>query len=155
MPWDPTRHFVHDAAFREAANRAGLDWLLVKAVAAAESGLDPQATIEGRYGLMLLPLSVARDLGYTGEPDGLLDVPTNLELGVKRLSRLIRVLGDYRMALVAYRFGLESVQQLQRRYGAAWRRVEPNLPAEARQYVETVLRHRDDFVAYEAQRKGR
>lgn len=161
--WRPDVDFRFDPLIKEVAAKYGLDWLLVKAQVAAESSFDPRAfrkepgpPEQGSYGLLQVLWTTARgDLGYTGDPEGLYDPPTNLELGVRYLRRLIKVFKDYRLALAAYNCGPGRVQQLQRKYGHGWRQVEPHLPAITRAYVPKILRYREEFVAYEQQKEAK
>ena len=82
-----------------AARRVGLDPPLVAAVVQQESGFDPQARrgedFGAALGLMGLSLDLARWVGYEGEPDGLLDPRTSLDLGTLYLRYLVeRYQGD-------------------------------------------------------------
>ena len=99
-----------------AARRVGLDPPLVAAVVQQESGFDPQARRgEGpgtALGLMGLSLDLARWVGYEGEPGGLLDPRTSLDLGSLYLRYLVeRYQGDVPRALAAYRAGPALVER--------------------------------------------
>src|SRR5215204_4458571 len=99
-----------------AARRVGLDPQLLAAVVERESGFDPQArrgdNSGAALGLMGLSLDLARWVGYEGEPDGLLDPQTSLDLGALYLRYLVeRYQGDVPRALAAYRAGPALVER--------------------------------------------
>lgn len=110
-----------------AAQKHRVDGLLVAAVIEAESGFTPDAVSpKGAVGLMQLLPSTG---GLYGSPD-LLDASTNLDVGTRYLSRLLREFdGDLERALAAYNAGPAAVA----RYGG----VPPF--RETRQYVRKVL----------------
>lgn len=71
------------------------------------------------YGLMQIMFSTAREYGYTGAPEGLFDIETNLKLGAKILASLLRKTGDVAMALAAYNGGLGGTNKpIPRAYAA-------------------------------------
>lgn len=58
------------------------------------------------YGLCQVRMIAAIDVGYTGTPEGLLDVSTNLQIAHKYLvKQLKRYKGNIRCALDAYNKG--------------------------------------------------
>lgn len=102
------------AQTHDASRRHGLDARLVEAIIRTESsGLanayrfepafwgrylkdhplyrhrDPKA-VSASYGLMQVMYPVAVENGYTGAPEGLYDVSTNLDIGCKYLAALLR-----------------------------------------------------------------
>jgi hypothetical protein len=110
-----------------AAERHGVDSLLVAAVVEAESGFRPEATSpKGALGLMQV-------MPATGELYGvvdLLDPVGNLEVGTRYVRDLLEVYdGDLELALAAYNAGPGNVK----RFGG----VPPF--AETRGYVTRVL----------------
>lgn len=110
-----------------AAQKHRVDGLLVAAVIEAESGFTRDAVSpKGAVGLMQLLPSTG---GLYGSPD-LLDASTNLDVGTRYLSWLLREFdGDLERALAAYNAGPAAVA----RYGG----VPPF--RETRQYVRKVL----------------
>ncbi len=123
------RELPYGDAIRAAADRHGVDGLLIASVVEAESGFDPLAVSRrGAIGLMqVMPATAA--LGETGT-ELLAEPELNLEAGTRYLRYLLeRFGGDLELALAAYNAGPGSV----RRYGG--------LPPfrETRRYVEKVL----------------
>jgi soluble lytic murein transglycosylase-like protein len=115
-----------DQIIRAAADRAGLDDRLVKAVVEAESGFNPRAVSKaGAKGLMQLMDGTARSLGVK-DP---FDPAANVEGGAKFLRSLLDRFGSLPLALAAYNAGPDAVE----RYGG----VPPF--QETRSYVERVL----------------
>jgi hypothetical protein len=112
-------------AIRSAAERHGLDPLLVAAVVEHESGFRPWlVSHRGAVGLMqLMPSTFGENLDLT-------DPELNLDQGCRYLAGLLeRYSGDLELALAAYNAGLNAVS----RYGG----VPPF--AETRGFVEKVL----------------
>jgi soluble lytic murein transglycosylase-like protein len=91
-----------------AAERQGLDALLLAAVVETESGFDPQARSQyGAVGLMQLLPTTAASLGVTD----LEDPAANLDGGARYLSELLRRFdGDLGLALAAYNCGPTTVR---------------------------------------------
>lgn len=123
-------------AIRSAADRHGLDALLIAAVIEAESSFDPKAiSRQGAMGLMQVMPTTLPEL----DEEELRDPQINIEQGTRYLRALIeRFEGDLELALAAYNAGPGNV----RRYGG----VPPF--RETRRYVEKVLdlyvdHHRD------------
>lgn len=106
-----------DALIFEAGTRHGVDPALIKAVVKAESNFDPRAYRyephvahlggpDASYGLMQTLYSTARELGYSGQAEGLFDPATSLEFGTRYLKRqLVRYGGDVEQAVAAYNAG--------------------------------------------------
>lgn len=116
---------------REAAQAHQVDYALLKAVVATESGFDPVAVSpKGAVGLMQLMPATAQRYGLRGaEP--LRDARANLGAGARYLADLIRLFdGELNLALAAYNAGEGAVLR-------AGRQV-PDY-AETRHYVATVL----------------
>lgn len=114
-----------DALFSTATERYGLPAGLLKAVARAESGLDPNARSHaGAIGLMQLMPGTARELGV--DPSN----PAQAVDGAARLLRQhLRTFGSVPLALAAYNAGPGAV----RRYDG----IPPY--AETRAYVKRVV----------------
>lgn len=125
------RHLI-----REAANQHGLEFELLQAVIATESGFDPQAVSpKGAVGLMQLIPETAerfgvRPLGKQSVSERLTDPRTNIQAGSRYLAWLINHFnGDVRLAVAAYNAGEGAVLR-------AGRRI-PNYP-ETINYVRKV-----------------
>lgn len=96
-----------DEIFQQAANQYGVPANLLKAVAKAESGFDPNAVSScGAQGVMQLMPSTAAALGVQ-DP---LDAEQNIMGGAKYLSEMLnRYGGDTQLALAAYNAGSGNV----------------------------------------------
>lgn len=115
-------------AIRDAAERHGLDALLVAAVVEAESRFDPSAVSErGAVGLMqVLPGNVSAEV----PEERLRDPVFNLDAGSAYLRQMLdRYDGDLELALAAYNAGPATI----RRYSG----VPPF--QETKSYVDKVL----------------
>jgi len=124
-------------ALRDAARRHDIDYELLQALVATESGFDPQAVSpKGALGLMqVMPETAARygvrDDARTTVAVKLFDPRVNVATGSRYLSDLIDLFpGRLDLALAAYNAGEGAVQK-------AGNRV-PNYP-ETRNYVATVM----------------
>jgi hypothetical protein len=122
---------------REAAARHGMDYELLQALIATESGFDTRAVSpKGAVGLMQLIPPTAERYGVRADKNSaiqkkLTDPATNIRAGASYLSDLIRLFpGQLELALAAYNAGEGAVQR-------AGNRV-PNYP-ETRNYVKTVM----------------
>ena len=111
------RHLV-----REAASQHGLEFELLQAVIATESGFDPGAVSpKGAVGLMQLIPDTAerfgvRPQGRQSVSDLLTDPRTNIQAGSRYLAWLINYFGgDLRLALAAYNAGEGAVLKAGRR----------------------------------------
>lgn len=125
------RHLI-----REAASQHGLEFELLQAVIATESGFDPQAVSpKGAVGLMQVIPDTAERFGVraTGRQsvsERLTDPRTNIQTGARYLAWLINYFnGDVRLAVAAYNAGEGAVLK-------AGRRI-PNYP-ETIDYVRKV-----------------
>jgi soluble lytic murein transglycosylase-like protein len=100
-----------DQTVATAAARHGVPVVLIKAVIGQESGFDPNAyraepqINDASRGLMQVLLSTARGLGFTGDPQGLYDPATNVDLGAKLLKQNLDRGGSVDSALSAYNGG--------------------------------------------------
>jgi soluble lytic murein transglycosylase-like protein len=122
---------------REASRANGIDFELLKALIATESGFDAQAVSpKGAIGLMQVMPATAQRYGVVGDRKTsaarkLADPRTNIRTGAKYLRYLLDLFeGRVELALAAYNAGEGAVQR-------AGNRV-PNFP-ETRNYVKTVL----------------
>jgi soluble lytic murein transglycosylase-like protein len=96
--------------------QASQDWdvpfVWIKAVIGTESDFNPNAyraepkINDASRGLMQLLYRTAKGLGYTGDPDGLYDPFTNIQLGAKFLADLRDTSGDdFKAVYSAYNSG--------------------------------------------------
>ena len=122
---------------RRAAERTGLDYALLKAVIAAESGFDAQAVSpKGAIGLMQLMPATAERFGVaaTGArslAQQLHDPAVNVPAGARYLRHLLDLFdGRLELALAAYNAGEGAV-------GRAGQKIPPF--KETQNYVKTVL----------------
>lgn len=126
------RAFLHTLpygdAIEETADRHRVDALLLAALVEAESSFLPDAVSPvGAVGLTQVMPATAQWLGQRGD---LTDPDSNLDVGARYLSRLLRRFdGDLELALAAYNAGPTNVL----RYGG----VPPF--RETRNYVKKVL----------------
>jgi soluble lytic murein transglycosylase-like protein len=105
------RHLI-----REAASQHGLEFELIQAVIATESGFNPDAVSpKGAVGLMQLIPETAerfgvRPLGKQSVSERLTDPRTNIQAGSRYLAWLISTFGgDVRLAVAAYNAGEGAV----------------------------------------------
>ena len=122
---------------RNAANTHQIDFALLKALIATESGFDPQAVSpKGAIGLMQVIPDTANRYGLVGNrkvsiQTKLKDPHTNLQTGSRYLRDLIAMFpGQLELALAAYNAGEGAVQR-------AGNKI-PNYP-ETQNYVKTVM----------------
>ena len=122
---------------REAALTHGIDYELLQALIATESGFDTTAVSpKGAVGLMQLIPPTAQRYGVTGDKNSpiqkkLTDPKTNIRAGSSYLSDLIdRFPGQLELAIAAYNAGEGAVQR-------AGNKI-PNYP-ETINYVKTVM----------------
>jgi len=122
---------------REASRTQGIDYELLKALIATESGFDAGAVSpKGAVGLMQVMPATAQRYGVTGDSKGpverkLADPGTNIKTGARYLRYLLDLFpGRLELALAAYNAGEGAVQR-------AGNRV-PNYP-ETQNYVKTVM----------------
>jgi soluble lytic murein transglycosylase-like protein len=123
-----------DAIFNRASAEYGVPLNLLKAVARAESGFDPNATSRcGAMGVMQLMPGTARALGVTDA----YDPEQNIMGGAKFLSQMLGEFnGDVQLALAAYNAGPGAV----RKYGG----IPPY--AETQNYVKTVAKYMGEDI---------
>lgn len=116
---------------REASRAHGIDYELLQALIATESGFDPSAVSpKGAIGLMQVMPATAQRYGL---PAGakLADPRTNIRTGTRYLRYLLDLFpGEPELALAAYNAGEGAVMR-------AGRRI-PDYP-ETRNYVRTVM----------------
>ncbi|WP_363254537.1 lytic transglycosylase domain-containing protein [Polaromonas sp.] len=122
---------------REASSKHGIDYSLLKALIATESGFNTFAVSpKGAVGLMQLIPPTAERYGVTAGKDGsiekkLTDPKINIRAGARYLAYLINMFpGRLELALAAYNAGEGAVQR-------AGNRI-PNYP-ETQNYVKTVM----------------
>ena len=122
---------------REASNRHGIDYELLQALIATESGFDTRAVSpKGAVGLMQIIPATAERYGVSGDAKTpvqkkLTDPRTNIRAGSRYLSDLISMFpGQIELALAAYNAGEGAVQR-------AGNRI-PNYK-ETQNYVRTVM----------------
>ena len=127
-----TRHLL-----REASATHGIDYELLKALIATESGFNTQAVSpKGAVGLMQLIAPTAARYGVTSDKNTpaekkLTDPRTNIRAGSRYLSYLIKLFpGQIELAIAAYNAGEGAVQR-------AGNKI-PNYP-ETKNYVKTVM----------------
>lgn len=124
--WQAPDSRAYDDLIATEAGRHGLPPALVKAVIAAESNFDPQATSpKGALGLMQLMPSTAELLGV----DDAFEVRENVRGGTRYLAAMLERYGDWSHALAAYNAGPKAVDRYQ------------GIPPfeETREYVRRVL----------------
>ncbi|MBT2325742.1 lytic transglycosylase domain-containing protein [Variovorax paradoxus] len=124
-------------ALRDAARRHAIDYELLQALIATESGFDARAVSpKGALGLMQLMPGTAQRYGVQADKRGslekkLFDPRINIAAGSRYLSDLIEMFpGDIELALAAYNAGEGAVQR-------AGNKI-PNY-RETQNYVKTVL----------------
>jgi hypothetical protein len=122
---------------REASKEHGVDYELLQALIATESGFDPTAVSpKGAMGLMQIMPATAERYGVTGDARSpltkkLFDPRTNVRTGARYLRDLLRMFpGQMELALAAYNAGEGAVQR-------AGNRI-PNY-RETQNYVKTVM----------------
>ena len=122
---------------REASAKHGIDYELLQALIATESGFDTQAVSpKGAVGLMQLIPPTAERYGVRADKNSpiqkkLTDPQVNIKAGSSYLSDLIKLFpGHLELAIAAYNAGEGAVQR-------AGNRI-PNYP-ETKNYVKTVM----------------
>lgn len=125
------------AALRDASQRHAIDYELLQALIAAESGFDAQAVSpKGAVGLMQLMPATAQRYGVQSDKKGsvetkLFDPRVNIAAGSRYLRDLISMFpGELDLAIAAYNAGEGAVQR-------AGNKI-PNYK-ETQNYVKTVL----------------
>jgi len=96
----------YDAAFTSAAGKTGLPAELIKAVAVAESRMNPKAVSPaGARGLMQMIPSTAKQMGVADSFDPLQSIAG----GSAYLAQQVQAFGSYELALAAYNAGPGAV----------------------------------------------
>ena len=102
----------YDSLIAVNADKYNVPFTWIKAVIATESSFNPNAyraekqINDASRGLMQLLLQTARNLGYTGVPDGLFDPMVNIGLGAKLLAQLqARYGSDFSAVYAVYNSG--------------------------------------------------
>jgi len=128
---------IAKTALRDAAKTYAIDYELLQALIATESGFDAQAiSPKGAIGLMQLMPGTAQRYGVRSDPKlsleaKLSDPRVNIGAGARYLRDLIRMFpGEIELALAAYNAGEGAVQR-------AGNKI-PNY-SETQNYVKTVL----------------
>lgn len=135
---------VYWQAVESASSEHGLDPMLVLSVMREESRFDPLAcSPAGAVGLMqLMPETArrtARALGIT--TFDLRDVETNIRLGVRHLSDLVREMGSVTYALASYNAGVSNVRRwLVENYSSHDEFIEDIPYSETKNYVKRIMR---------------
>ena len=127
---------------RAAADRHGLDPVLVEAVVEAESGGNTEAVSPAKaYGLMQVRLPTALDMaGRNVGIDELFDPRINLDLGCKYLRLMLdRYGGDRRLALMAYNAGPGNVDKWRKKSRDPDEILAKHAFGQTRAYVRRVL----------------
>lgn len=123
-----------DSIFKEASEKYGVSYDLLKAVAKAESNFNPEATSHcGAMGIMQLMPSTAESLGVTDAYDPY----QNIMGGAKLLSQLDKLYdGNVKLMLAGYNAGPGNVEK--------YNGIPPF--EETQNYVVTVMRYLDEGV---------
>jgi hypothetical protein len=99
---------AYDGLFREAANANGVPAELLKAVAVAESRMNPRALSHaGAMGIMQLMPATARSLGVRDAYTPAQAIPA----GARLLADLVGQFGSFELGLAAYNAGPGAVQR--------------------------------------------
>ncbi len=125
----------YDTVIKQAADKFGVDPLLIKAVIKAESDFDSKAVSQkGAKGLMQLMPGTAEDLAVSDS----FDAAENIFGGTRYLAMLLRRFKeDKGLALAAYNAGPEKVQ--------AHKGIPPITETET--FVKRVLGYYNQYVA--------
>ena len=142
---------AYEPLFRAAAERHGLPWTVLAALAYQESHWNPSArSPTGVRGMMMLTRRTARSLGVQNR----LDARESIMGGARYLERMLKrvpdsVIGPDRLwfALAAYNVGfghLRDARVLAQRLGRdpdTWRDLKEVLPLLSRKQYYTTLKH--------------
>jgi membrane-bound lytic murein transglycosylase F len=138
-----------EPAFRDAANKYGVDWHLIAAIAYQESHWNPKArSPTGVRGLMMLTLETAKEMNVSNRLDPQQSLEGGVAYFIKLRSRLPGRITDpdrTLFALAAYNVGyghLEDARILTARHGKnpdIWADVREHLPLlSKKKYFSTV-----------------
>lgn len=126
-----------ESAFKKAADKYGVDWHLIAAIAYQESHWNPKArSPTGVRGLMMLTLETAKEMNVSNRLDPLQSLEGGVAYFLKLRSRLPKRITDpdrTMLALAAYNVGyghLEDARILTARHGK-----NPDLWADVREYL--------------------
>lgn len=117
---------------QQAAQAQGVDPALAMGVASAESSFNQDAkSPKGALGVMQLMPDTAKGLGVdpTNEDE-------NIKGGVQYLGQLIKQFGNPAIALAAYNWGPDNVQNAIDKYGPKW---FEHTPDETKDYVTKII----------------
>ncbi len=171
---EDARESRYDRLFRKYADRYGFDWLLIKALAFQESGLDQnKRSASGAVGIMQIRPSTAADR-HVGIHN-VEDLENNIHAGVKYLAFLrdryfsdewIRERDRIRLSLAAYNAGPTKIRRA--RELAARMNLDPDrwfrnvemavlrlIGRETVEYVSNINKYYIIFKLYEETRKLR
>jgi soluble lytic murein transglycosylase-like protein len=159
------RQDAYDAQIAAASAAHRVPVPVIKAIIAHESRFDERAYNDeggrrgGSRGLMQMSDATARLLGYTGAPDGVYDVPTNLELGA-------RYIADNISYAASNGYGLDSALSMYnggpsterpgdgKRTGNSHTAADRATPFVNQAYVDSVMEKVRYFERYESLKSG-
>jgi soluble lytic murein transglycosylase-like protein len=125
---------MFDAFIQAASRQYNVPESWIRAVIETESSWNPNAyraepqINDASYGLMQLLLGTAKGLGYTGNPTGLYDPQTNIDLGSHLLGDLRDRYGDdFRRIYSAYNSGRPDLWETSTQVAANVKRAMENL----------------------------
>jgi len=134
----------YSAMAQQYADLYGVPSLWVEAVIQTESSGNPAATryearlSESSWGLMQLLESTARNLGYNGPAEGLLDPQTNIDFGTKLIRQLYDRVGEDAAAMYsAYNSGSETLYKTSAQVALNTNHFLANLDALTAQFAES------------------
>jgi soluble lytic murein transglycosylase len=146
--WSAAYPLPYAGLIRAAAQRQGLDPMLVAGLIRQESAFQPTAVSRAKaVGLMqVLPGTgkrLARQLHVPFSRDRLFNPEYNLQLGTKYLANLIAMFGSVEPAVAAYDAGEDRILgwQAQRKYDEMAEFIESIPFTETREYVQIVTRN--------------
>lgn len=137
-----------------------IDDALIQAMIHIESAGDPYAVSPaGAKGLMQLMDPTGEELwaklGYPGKYDPF-DADKNVEMGRYYIEHLYYKFHDEKLALAAYNWGQGRVKKLIEKLGSNdWEYLSKSwlVPKETRNYVQKVLKKREEILLSESQKE--